>query len=474
MTDFENEQYFKSDEFKELLKRYEDALSAGDSLYFEPDELTSIAEYYQDSGHDDKSMAAINTALTTFPGSIAPLVFRSRYALLRQNNPGLANEYADQIEDVTDYEYYYLRAEILLFEVRPKEADAFLEESYTKVADDEEGVEDFLYDVINLYIDYGEDALAAKWLERVDKESRDYDELSARLFIITANFAQSEELCQKLVDEEPFSVLYWQYLATAQLMQDKLAESVQSIDFALAICPDYDEAMLLKANALVSLNESEKALELYQRYQKKHPNDANAEVFIASALIRNNNYPDAIPHYKNAIHLCDTQQQAGEVKKQLALAYSHERQVKEALDLIKELENMPEISIDEVNVVKGYIYMENNLPDAHGPLNMAILHSNRNPHILYQVGVTAFDNNHIPYAYLVFKQLIESHGGEGLKDGWAYYAWCCEILGYKEDMAKALKNACAVNPTEVRMVFEDVIPHGTAPNDYYNLIMNKK
>ena len=40
----DNDKYFESDEFKEILSRYETARQAGETPYFDPEDLTDIAE----------------------------------------------------------------------------------------------------------------------------------------------------------------------------------------------------------------------------------------------------------------------------------------------------------------------------------------------------------------------------------------------------------------------------------------------
>ena len=106
MTEYSNEQYFRSNEFKVLLNRYEQDTCSGEPSYFEPDELTNIAEYYQDHGDTDQALHAVDRAISTFPGTATPLLFRARYALLREDNPQEAERYAQLIDDKTDFDYY--------------------------------------------------------------------------------------------------------------------------------------------------------------------------------------------------------------------------------------------------------------------------------------------------------------------------------------------------------------------------------
>ena len=145
MTEYSNEQYFRSKEFKVLLNRYEQDACSGEPSYFEPDELTDIAEYYQDHGDTDQALHAVNRAISTF------LLFRARYALLREDNPQEAERYARQIDDKTDFDYYYLIAEIMLYRGQAAQADSYLYQHFQEIDNDDRA--DYIYDVASLLVD---------------------------------------------------------------------------------------------------------------------------------------------------------------------------------------------------------------------------------------------------------------------------------------------------------------------------------
>ena len=111
-----HDQYYDSKEFKEILRKYEDAQKSGESIYLEPEELTDIAEYYHILGNVNHAINVIDEAISMFPGAVSPLSFRARIALLKENNPQKADEYAELIEDKSDLEYFYIKAEIMLVE----------------------------------------------------------------------------------------------------------------------------------------------------------------------------------------------------------------------------------------------------------------------------------------------------------------------------------------------------------------------
>ena len=77
--------YFDSNDFKDILQRYEDALEEGEDIILDSEELTSIAEYYQAQGDTAKGLAAAEYALSLYANATAPLLFKARVALLQDN-----------------------------------------------------------------------------------------------------------------------------------------------------------------------------------------------------------------------------------------------------------------------------------------------------------------------------------------------------------------------------------------------------
>ncbi len=120
-----NDSYFNSEEFQEIFQRYEEAEREGRAAYFDSDALADIAEYYYGDGRTNEAVNAALKGVNMFPGAMAPLVFMGRYELLKQNNPEKATWYVDQIEDQSEAECVYLRAEIKLVENKQDEASFY-------------------------------------------------------------------------------------------------------------------------------------------------------------------------------------------------------------------------------------------------------------------------------------------------------------------------------------------------------------
>lgn len=475
MTNLDNDKYFQTDEFKRLLRQYEQSNASGGSSFFESEELTSIAEYYQDGGETDKALDAIDYAIRLYPGAIAPLLFRARFALLRENNPDLALQYAEEIEDQTDLEYYYLIAEIMLYQNRAKEANRYLEDCYEEL--DEEDLDDFIYDVVVLFLDYGSKKYAETWLDKMSLENDlDYTELQARIESTYGSLETSEEKYLELVDIDPYSTAYWYDLASVQFMQGKLQDALSSCEFAIAIDPDYAIAVVLKGNCLLALGRSEEALDYYTRYCGMRPRDPNGEALVGAVLVKMQQTETAIGHYQRALELAhDIPAMQVELYMQLALVYSHIGHVDEALTCLDKAAMIPEANATELKVQRGYVCLENHMATQAGKLFYeAANESDNDPHILYEIGVSAYDNGMYTYAYDILKHLLEADNRDHEAEGWAYFAACCEKLHKDDEFMDALEKACEVTPIEVSMVFGTDIPADVAPKDFYNYMKDKQ
>ena len=196
------ETYFNSNEFRELLQRYEHSLQIGRQEYFESEELTDIAEFYYKDNRMDEAISVLDYAIHLHPGAAMPLVFRGRMALIDENDVELARHYVDMIVDRLDLDCLYLQAEIMIAEKDVEGADRFLRDNLERI--DEDDVPDYILDIAMLFVDYGLPDKAAEWLERSDEtDLMDYREVKARIAFAHGDYDQSEQIFEKLLDEDP-------------------------------------------------------------------------------------------------------------------------------------------------------------------------------------------------------------------------------------------------------------------------------
>ena len=110
-----NEEYFNSEDFKELLNYYEASMKVGEHPFMDVDDLVDIADYYNHYERADEAIEVIEHALQLYPSATLPNVFMARQALM-DCDYNMARHYSDCIEDQDDPDYHYLQAEILIAE----------------------------------------------------------------------------------------------------------------------------------------------------------------------------------------------------------------------------------------------------------------------------------------------------------------------------------------------------------------------
>jgi len=274
---------FNNDEFRTLLHQFEEAEAEGRLATFGSDELTDIAEYYHSIGDFDKAIEVVDKAIEIYPGALSPLVFRARAALMRDDDANQALYYAEQIDDKNDLDFFYIYAEILVAQYKAAEANDYLTERYEEI--DEEEQQDFILDVATLFADYEYWDFAESWTSQYeDSEAIDYLELQGRITIANGEYVKSENIYNTLIDSDSFCTTYWNQLALAQLYGGKVAESIQSSEYSLAINPDDSDALLIKSSGLYLLGNYDEAVVYFTRYMKSRgqeiPDDFDINNYI--------------------------------------------------------------------------------------------------------------------------------------------------------------------------------------------------
>ena len=260
--------YYQSKKFKRLLQRYEELRDNNISEFLDSEDLTDVAEYYYSIGQDEKAIDTANYTNHLYPTATAPLAFKARMALLTYNNPTLANEIAETIVDKSDLDYLYLKAEIMIADNQVCKADQYLQEQYDNVIDEDDH-EEFAIDAAALFADYEEIDYAEKWLNQSTMINEDeYKEIKVRILKGQGKYEASETLINELIDGNPYSCAYWNQLTQIQFLRNDVQGAITSSEYALAINPNDEEALLNKANGLFSLDNFVESLKYYQQYRQ--------------------------------------------------------------------------------------------------------------------------------------------------------------------------------------------------------------
>lgn len=470
--------YFDSEEFRELLSDYEKAVSAGEPVFMDADELAEIADYYQMGNQLDEAKRAIDMALSLSPGAIAPLTYKIHEALY-YGDIAAARSYLEQIIERDDPEFIYDKAEVLIAENRIEESDDYLREELKNVPDEE--YQDYVIDVANIYSDYGISEKAMEWMGRAKPEDTpEYKEIMARTLFGLGKYEDSERLWGELIDTDPFSKQYWNALASTQFMKQDYSGSVQSSEFAIAIDPDDPEGIMAKANALYHLGNYEQSLDYFKRYTELMPDDEFALLHQATCLINMGRYQEAEPILQQAEQIATNTDIVGEqgspyladIYQEQAFALSALGKTDEAIAALDKTD-MLECDHVQVMVIKGHVLLgAERFREAERQFRKAVAASNDTFATLVRIVVSFYDNKYVEQAHRMLGELLDKEP-ENNTLGYAYMAQCCFDMERWDEFLSYLKTACERNPTECRQVLSHLFPEDLEPEKYYDYIKTR-
>ena len=464
-------EYFKSEDFREILRQYEDSVKSGHPIYMDADDLADIADWYQYNGHQEEANEAVNLALEFNPDAVGPLLYKAREALSLRDYE-TANDYADRIEVADALEAFYLRNEILICEGKEEEADEHFRERLKEVMLDEQM--DYVYDVACLYSEYNIYDKAFEWIARSQGDDSDeFKELMARTLFGLGKYQDSERIFNELIDHNPYSTRYWNALASAQFMREDYNAAITSSEFAIAIDPNDPEGLLSKANSLYNLENYETALSFFQKYSEKIKNDEFGYLHQGTCLINLGRYEEAIKALEKGESIsAPDSQYLPEIYQEMAFAYSELHKPDTAIYYLDKTDSM-ECDHINISIIKGHVLLSNKRQsEAEKAFRMALTQSGNAPRTMLRIIVSLYDNRYVQSAYKLLKGFFSLIDDEW-KDGYSYMALCCLDLKKNDEFMKYLKLATEKNPKEARIVLGSCFPKDIEPKDYYDYVKKR-
>lgn len=463
MTDTE---YFESEEFRDILKEYEEKVLMGGPVFMDLDDMADVADYYHMNGQVGKAMDIVERALKLYPGSTPPLVYKIHNAL-DNNNIKEAYRLLKMIDDKDDLEFLFVKAEILIVQDRIAEADRLFRERFAQITPEEH--QDYIVDVANIYSTYNVHDKAMEWSARaLPEDTDDFRELMARTMYGLGKYEESERMFNELIDHHPYSIDYWNAIASAQYMKGDYSAAISSSEYAIAIDPDNAEALLAKANGLQRMENHEEAIKYFKRYLEKTPDDEFALLNMGVCLINLGKLYEATTRLHRALDVADKDSPyLAEIYQELGFAYSELHQPKTALYYLEKTDQM-DCDHTEIAVVKGHVYLANgDINKAEEIFRRIIEDPETPPRALLRIMVSLYDNKYIHAAYKMFGRYFDIVGKD-CTEGYSYMALCCWDLQRHEEFLEYLNTAVERNPQEARLVLSPLFPQGTAPEDYYH------
>ena len=377
MTEGDKE-YFNNEEFKEILRQYEESVKSGGRIYMDADDLADIAAYYHFYNRDEEAEEAISLAMEYNPEALGPMLYKAKEALEAKDFETVES-YATKIEALDSLEAIYLQAEVLIQKNNVDKADSILLEYFKNEVPQEEYA-DYIKDVVELYLEYSQFIKAFEWIARITgTESEGFKELMARTLFGLGKYKDSEKLFNELLDKNPYSTNYWNALAGVQFMKEDYNAALTSSEYAIAIDPNDADGLMSKANTLYTIGNYDEAFEYFKKYSEKMPNDEFGYLHQALCLINMGKFEESIFQLKKAISVAPVDSvYLPDIYQEMAFAYNKTGNLEQSLWCI---DMTDKLDCDHIHmlVMRGHILLSNKKDeDAQKEFNKALEASNNN------------------------------------------------------------------------------------------------
>lgn len=456
--------FFESKEFRENLELFEKNKKEGKDCILSSDELTDIAEYYYEAGNSLKAKDAADYAVSLYPDAQAPLSFLARYALNLKNDKDGAKQLIGQIAVSDAVDYYSLLAEYYLFDNKPEKAYEALDKAELEI-DDEEEMQDYIFDTICLLLDYSKTDEAKKWLDKFkDPESYDAKKMKARLYFESGKYDEGAKIMEELLDNNPFDSNLWGCFANVQMNDDRYEDALASCEYALAINDKDYAAYFTQGMAYFKLGNFEKAIESFNHYAEGNASE-QTELMKARCMLCMQEplkglllLGDALAkHPQNEATLFD-------IYKNIAVAYDWMEDYTKALSTVERMKKL-KMAEAEVNLIEGSIMLSQNLfAKANAIFSEGYDKAVDKAEYLFQTAIAYYERGYDIASYLVLKELFENDPDR--KNGWSYLAACCLFLGKEEEFLHYLNITLERFPAEAQNVLGNFFPEGMRTDEY--------
>lgn len=524
----EYEKYYQSEEFKEILQRYERVQQEQRNCYFDVSDLVDVSDYYLNNNDMDSALKAADMGLAMHPQDEDLLLSRANALLfLRQYEE--VESLISHMHETSRFDLLFLKAQIMCGQANPVGAHTLFQEwikeqenLFSQCSDenptasgtvDKEEEEDGYEDVYSeeelrdayLHVAMSFDQLCDDadetcvsgyvelWLKEYIKRFPQMGQYDADLDIAHLaqdwDFAEEQEtLYKRLLDSNPYLKGGWTCLAEAQEICGHYAEALESADFALAIDPQDDRAVKVKGLAFFGLENFREAKPYFLHLRNREQYDCTPQ--LAYCFLVEDDKEHAVKFLQECIDWIEAGKAEGYTPEEIAQFYDIIADVYRMSDeyetAMKNVDKAISLDSEEMGYVllKGEVFLCMSKEKEAFNTFMSILDKTKElPKDLFRIGVVYFLYDYFSMARCFLDVALEMHKSDAdfpeLTDTYAYLAITNWSLGDTEKAIKCLKEATKRSPQVVKKVFDRRLPDSLADADVFdyikkNLILKKR
>jgi tetratricopeptide (TPR) repeat protein len=294
----------RDDDLHDCVERYEAMREQNAHYFFDVEEFEIIIEHYLEQSDAKRANEVLGYARQQHPGS-QDLMFSEAHVMMSMGKLNRALEILDAIEKMEPFnEDVHLHKASIFSQLRNYRRAV---EHYRRALElAEEGLDDIHLDLAFEYENLEAFDLAIESLQRaLEMNSENEAVLYELAYCYDLADAQRSAVSyfRQFTNDHPYSFVAWYNLGNALARLDRLDESIEALDFCLAIEERFTSAHFSKARNLLVQGKFQDAIECYQETIEFDGPQAITFSYIGECYEKMENPQQALIHYDQAIAL---------------------------------------------------------------------------------------------------------------------------------------------------------------------------
>ena len=264
----------REEEMLDLIKRYEQALSEDKAIYFDADEFSDLATYYDAQGDLDAAKDVIRLALKIHPENDVLMIKKAKILAYEERYED-ALHLLEGVSSGYDFDMFMVKMECLLELGQLDEA-----EKVAQVIEENEKGEEFylvLSEIGFLYAEVDQFEVAITFFERsLAMNPENIDALSdlGYSYEMIGDFENAIRTCNKILDIDAYNYETWVNLGKLYSLSEGYEKAIDAFDFALTINDEDISILKLKAHCLSLSGRALEAILVFKELLEKEPDDS--------------------------------------------------------------------------------------------------------------------------------------------------------------------------------------------------------
>lgn len=304
----EQHNYNKQHTLNDLVLQYEAMSQKGTVGFYEETVFSQLIDYYETENAIFEALAVVSVALEQHPYS-ANLYCKKAKLLGIQERYTVAMEVIEQAEMLSPCsEFIKLTKATLLGELGKYDLAFSILDELRQLTNpsDKEGLAE-IYFVEGVLYEYSQnyEATFRAWKNALYLNPTHEDALN-RIWIcieISRNFQESIELCNYIINEEPYCSLAWFNLGHAHTYFGDYTQAIEAYEYAFIINPEYEWAYRHCAELCMEIRNYAKALDCFEEVLSKIQPDGELLFKIGQCYYYLNNTKIAQEFFKKSVKL---------------------------------------------------------------------------------------------------------------------------------------------------------------------------